>query len=47
MNRRKLIQLALMAGASVLPLHTLAQSGEDWAERKKRTNVRGLDIAYI
>ena len=46
MNRRELIQLAIMTGAAAIPLRALAQSGEDWAERKKRTNVRGLDIAY-
>ena len=46
MNRRELIQLAIMTGAAAIPLRALAQAGEDWAERKKRTNVRGVDIAY-
>ena len=35
MNRRELIQLAIMTGAAAIPLRALAQSGEDWAERKK------------
>ena len=37
MNRRELIQLAIMTGAAAIPLRALAQSGEDRAERKKRS----------
>ncbi len=45
-NRRKLMQLALMASASAIPLNGMAQSASDWAERKKKVNVRGLEMAY-
>ena len=47
MNRRELIRLALMIGSSALPLSGIAQPGLDWAERKKKVKVRGLNMHAI
>jgi haloalkane dehalogenase len=50
-NRRKLIKAAALAGSSVaLPLALSSQKAyaqeSSWAARKKKVQVRGLDMAY-